>query len=261
MTRRVRPELRDALARSPRRSSASSCAKASTRGCTARRTRRPPRCACSAQLGAHAVGMSTVPEVIALRHMGVRVAALSCITNLAAGLSKAPLDHTEVEETARARRDDLLKLLAGWVRTVGDAMKHLDEDVARQLVAAARAARAARVRSVLGVSRGRGASRPRRHMFTGCNVENASYGATICAERNAIAPMVAAGSASPSRARSSRAGPNPDRRAACAGRSRRVRARHAHRPRRRETGSGRRKARPRPLADASTARRVRGFGQ
>lgn len=70
-------------------------------------------------LGASAVGMSTVPEVIALRHMGVRTAALSCITNLAAGLSSAPLDHKEVEETARSRRDDLLKLLAAWVRRVG----------------------------------------------------------------------------------------------------------------------------------------------
>jgi purine-nucleoside phosphorylase len=70
-------------------------------------------------LGVSAVGMSTVPEVIALRHMGVRTAALSCITNLAAGLSSTLLDHKEVEETARSRRDDLLKLLAAWVRRVG----------------------------------------------------------------------------------------------------------------------------------------------
>jgi purine-nucleoside phosphorylase len=66
-------------------------------------------------LGVHAVGMSTVPEVIALRHMRVRVAALSCVTNLAAGISKTELDHSEVEATARARRDDLMKLLAGWI--------------------------------------------------------------------------------------------------------------------------------------------------
>ena len=71
-------------------------------------------------LGAHAVGMSTVPEVIALRHMGVRVGALSCITNLAAGLvSGAILDHAEVEETARRKRDALLTLLDGWVRRAG----------------------------------------------------------------------------------------------------------------------------------------------
>jgi purine-nucleoside phosphorylase len=67
-------------------------------------------------LGAHAVGMSTVPEVIALRHMRVKVGALSCITNLAAGVGKGELDHKEVEETARARRDALLTLLGGWVR-------------------------------------------------------------------------------------------------------------------------------------------------
>ena len=66
-------------------------------------------------LGADAVGMSTVPEVIALRHMGVRVGALSCITNLAAGISPTPLNHKEVEETARMRRSELLQLLSGWV--------------------------------------------------------------------------------------------------------------------------------------------------
>jgi purine-nucleoside phosphorylase len=69
-------------------------------------------------LGAHAVGMSTVPEVIALRHMGVRVGALSCITNLAAGISPHPLDHTEVETIARSRRGVLLKLLTGWIERV-----------------------------------------------------------------------------------------------------------------------------------------------
>ncbi len=70
-------------------------------------------------LGANAVGMSTVLEVIALRHMGVAVGALSCITNLAAGISKAPLDHKEVEETARARRTELATLLAGWIAEAG----------------------------------------------------------------------------------------------------------------------------------------------
>jgi purine-nucleoside phosphorylase len=71
-------------------------------------------------LGAHAVGMSTVPEVIALRHMRVKVGALSCITNMAAGLSKGELDHKEVEETARARRDALLTLLGGWAQRAAE---------------------------------------------------------------------------------------------------------------------------------------------
>jgi purine-nucleoside phosphorylase len=66
-------------------------------------------------LGAHAVGMSTVAETIALRHMGVRVGALSCITNLAAGLGGKVLDHSEVEAVARQKRGELLELLGSWI--------------------------------------------------------------------------------------------------------------------------------------------------
>jgi purine-nucleoside phosphorylase len=53
-----------------------------------------------ARWGADAVGMSTVPEVIVARQCGLRVAALSCLTNLAAGISKKPLSHQEVLATA-----------------------------------------------------------------------------------------------------------------------------------------------------------------
>jgi len=67
-------------------------------------------------MGADAVGMSTVPEVIALRHMKVRTAAISCITNLAAGISLTPLNHKEVEQTARLTRDAFVRLLARWVK-------------------------------------------------------------------------------------------------------------------------------------------------
>ena len=52
------------------------------------------------KLGADAVGMSTVPEVIVARALGMRVAGVSCITNLAAGISPAPLSHDEVIETS-----------------------------------------------------------------------------------------------------------------------------------------------------------------
>jgi purine-nucleoside phosphorylase len=71
-------------------------------------------------LGADAVGMSTVPEVIAARHMGVRVLAISCITNLAAGVSKKKLDHLEVLEVGRKAQAALSDVLA---RIIQEAAK------------------------------------------------------------------------------------------------------------------------------------------
>lgn len=71
-------------------------------------------------LGADAVGMSTVPEVIALRQLGVRVGGVSCITNLAAGRSTEPLSHAEVEATATRVKDDFIRLFKAWVARVGD---------------------------------------------------------------------------------------------------------------------------------------------
>jgi purine-nucleoside phosphorylase len=68
--------------------------------------------------GADAVGMSTALEVIALRHAGVRVAATSLITNLAAGLSEAPLDHAEVARVAGAASGSITRFLARWVEEV-----------------------------------------------------------------------------------------------------------------------------------------------
>lgn len=64
-----------------------------------------------ARLGADAVGMSTVPEAIAARHAGMRVVGISCITNMAAGLSGAPLNHEEVMEVGSQVRDDMIGLL------------------------------------------------------------------------------------------------------------------------------------------------------
>jgi purine-nucleoside phosphorylase len=64
-----------------------------------------------AALGADAVGMSTVPETISARHMGLRVAGISCITNLAAGLSDQPLSHQEVTETGARVKNDFIRLL------------------------------------------------------------------------------------------------------------------------------------------------------
>ncbi len=67
-------------------------------------------------LGADAVGMSTACECIAARHMGVAVAGLSCISNLASGISKTPLSHEEVQETADRVGDAFGRLLSGVIR-------------------------------------------------------------------------------------------------------------------------------------------------
>jgi purine-nucleoside phosphorylase len=66
-------------------------------------------------LGADLVGMSTVPEVIVARHMGVPVAGISVVTNHAAGLSRKRLSHEEVAETAERVRDRLGALVAAFL--------------------------------------------------------------------------------------------------------------------------------------------------
>jgi purine-nucleoside phosphorylase len=66
-------------------------------------------------LGADCVGMSTVPEVIAARHMGVPVCAISVVTNRAAGLSEKPLSHEEVSQAAEQAGDRLGALLAAFL--------------------------------------------------------------------------------------------------------------------------------------------------
>ena len=62
-------------------------------------------------LGADAVGMSTVPEAIVARHMGLRVLGLSCITNMAAGVTDQPINHEEVMETGAQVRETFRNLL------------------------------------------------------------------------------------------------------------------------------------------------------
>jgi purine-nucleoside phosphorylase len=72
-------------------------------------------------LGADAVGMSTVPEVIAARHMGMRVVALSCLTNRAAGVSDEPLDHRDVLAMTERLRSLLVDVLTRIVVQAAEA--------------------------------------------------------------------------------------------------------------------------------------------
>ena len=69
-------------------------------------------------LGADAVGMSTVPEVITAAHAGMKVAALSTITNMAAGILDQPLTHEEVMETGGRVKDKLLALIRETLRLI-----------------------------------------------------------------------------------------------------------------------------------------------
>ena len=66
-------------------------------------------------LGADAVGMSTVPEAIVARHMGIEVLGISCISNAAAGVLPQPLNHTEVMAVARRVRGAFASLLEGII--------------------------------------------------------------------------------------------------------------------------------------------------
>jgi purine-nucleoside phosphorylase len=71
-------------------------------------------------LGADAVGMSTVPEAIVARHMGLEVLGISCITNMAAGISDEPINHEEVMATGDRVRETFSELL----RRVISAINH-----------------------------------------------------------------------------------------------------------------------------------------
>ena len=66
-------------------------------------------------IGADAVGMSTVPEVIAARHVGLHVLGISCISNMAAGITAQPLSHAEVIETAERVKKTFMQLITGVV--------------------------------------------------------------------------------------------------------------------------------------------------
>lgn len=72
-------------------------------------------------LGADAVGMSTIPEVIALNQLNRSVVALSCITNMGAGISSAPLSHAEVLETGRRMSAKINRWILEYARRFGES--------------------------------------------------------------------------------------------------------------------------------------------
>ena len=104
------PALR-ALAHAAAARLGQSLPRASMRRGSARPSRRPAEIRMIRVLGGDLAGMSTVPEVLAARHMGLRCLAISCVTNMAAGILPEPIDAEHVLEVGAQAQDRLTALL------------------------------------------------------------------------------------------------------------------------------------------------------
>ena len=82
----------------------------------------PAEVAMVRQGGGDAVGMSTVPEVIVANHCGIKVVGVSCITNMAAGLSEQKLSHSEVKETADRVRETFVGVIRNFVAALSERL-------------------------------------------------------------------------------------------------------------------------------------------
>jgi purine-nucleoside phosphorylase len=152
------------------------------------------------RLGADAVGMSTVPEVIVANQMGMRVSGVSCITNMAAGISPVKLTHQEVMDTAERVRQDFIALLDGVVQQFSAKTPHVSEQSPPEsshkhdsLIQAASEARLRAYAPYSNFSVGAAVLTSTGKVFSGCNIENSTYGATRCAEQVALCQAYAHG--------------------------------------------------------------------
>ncbi|MBZ5702340.1 MAG: purine-nucleoside phosphorylase [Acidobacteriia bacterium] len=82
----------------------------------------PAEIRCLRTIGADLVGMSTVPEVIAARHAGLRVLGISCVTNMAAGILDQPISHEEVLETGERVKGQFIALLKALLPRIAEAI-------------------------------------------------------------------------------------------------------------------------------------------